>query len=271
MTMLAPTIIPPTTTRGSDYEVSLDPPAGTSFFKQYTKIVTPVVEHVFESNPIGQMSYKLMGDISIKFYVYVTLHPANVPGFTENGGKVYIVARIDGEAQGELHTTVLGSTVIMTTGPTMFQFELEDVTSNQLLTPATVLPRANQASDDGDDRHTYSWNYAQKMSMFTSNGNLPQDFTAVDRENFTVQGWKQTPNHSRASQGYKSNRIDGETSYIYGNVSGVQVWESSSLGKASLKLKTTMSLFSGLEHSTDETYVLDFSAETMSNARAASS
>jgi len=250
----------------SKYLVALEPPVGTSYFKEYKTAVSQSFIKKYYGDPLafigGARPFTTAGwtvATTIEFYIYVTLKKPTDTNFTADGGKVYVIAKYSGDVHPAANMSEYGFL-------DSFKYGFEDVTSTQLLSPVKDLPDANQEHQD-KDVYTYELDYSQIMSMFKSNGNDVENFTAVDNENFTRTGWKQSPDTSSTYQGYKCQRVV-DPNYDHPKIYGFQVWVATSLGKASLKISSNASFDDSTFDDKSDTYELDFSADTMKNSSA---
>ncbi|KAK2465000.1 hypothetical protein APHAL10511_003076 [Amanita phalloides] len=214
-------------------DIQLEPPVGTCYFKSYSTTFQSS-EHYFEFS------------ITITFYVYVTLAKPTDPDFTDNGGKVYIIAVYRGSAS--------------ITTPLHFHFGFDD--QSGLLSLVNQFPIPGSEDVDGNKR-LYNIDYSQTMSMYKNGGNDPYSFPARYNHSFILEGYSQ----SKYKPGSWSLIYEFDDSYDFPDVNGLQVFETNSLAIANCNIFCGISLDGvDLIEAAEKVYSLDFSADTMSGA-----
>lgn len=225
----------------SDHIVALEPPLGTSFYKRYTERQTH--EHnMYRAN------------ITVDFYVYVANCPANDPQFTEKGGRVYVITRINGQARAIGDNPLTGL---------KYGLYIDTSGSNgghDLLYHVKSLPD-REYTQPREGEYQYSWNLKHPMNLFKSNGNESQPFTATVTEDAIRRGWKQ---HQETGEDHNLFKCDqeGKSPDTTLDLFGVSLWEATRLGKLTFSVITSGYTY-GASSGNSLPYVLDFSESAM--------
>ncbi|KAK2459744.1 hypothetical protein APHAL10511_008245 [Amanita phalloides] len=194
--------------------------------------------------------YSLSGDwlggsffatVDVTFHIYVTLAMPD-SNFTEEGGKVIIIAEYNGSA-GVYH----------------IDFGIED--SSGVLSLRDQQPIPGSETVNGDVK-LYPIDFAQDMSMYKDGGNSTYNFPARYKRTFSLTGFSQSK-YRQTSWSLKSESTD--TYDLEPVTNGLQIFEVNRLTKAKCKLFFIMRTRTQEKEFTKE-FDLDFSAETMVDA-----
>jgi len=236
----------------SVYLAQLDPPVGTVYWKS---CATDTFTHKFDSTDAqGKSTNKgYVIEWGVTFHIYVTCQPATDSSFTENGGKVYIVAVFSGSVYPDWGWDG--------TPDDLHYFKTTIFQDSYKVPVVTVLPNTSSELKDGDNNR-YNVNYQQTMSMYRFDDSDYVNFVAQYQETFTRVGYKQSAEWRYPLTQLVVTRDDKASDHdSIPRVKGLVVWEASSLGKLQLRFGSLASWGQESFPYQCDDYELDFSAD----------